>query len=135
MDIYLSTNDRGQLLRLPVVPDEVGIKQSNKNETFSTISLGDIKLLGLPELAAISLSKFFPNHDYPFVHGSRLGAWEYVNTINAWRTQRTPVRCIVTGADINLLCGIDSFEYSVKDGSGDVYYTLELSEFRLVKVG
>lgn len=135
MDIFLSINNREQVIKLPVAPSEFKIQSPVNNETFTTANLGDIKLLGLRGLKSISISSFFPVHDYPFLRDNSYKGFEYVEIIERWIDRRLPVRLVIPAAGINLPVTIDSFEYGPQDGSGDIYYTLVLSEFKLVNVG
>ena len=41
-----------------------------------------------------------------------------------------PIRLIMSNTPINMLVTIENFEPGLQDGSGDVYYSLALSEFK-----
>lgn len=41
-----------------------------------------------------------------------------------------PVHVTVTGTNINMQATIETFNYSEQDGTGDVYYTIELKQYR-----
>lgn len=135
IDIFLSINNRAQVIQLPVVPEQVKIVTAMNNQTYDTISLGEIKLIGLPALSSITLDSFFPAKDYPFSRDTTYHGWEYVKIIEAWKVLRIPVRLVISDTPVNMACSIDKFEYGVQDGSGDVYYTLELSEFKFINLG
>ncbi|WP_416141134.1 hypothetical protein ACM1TL_14475 [Lysinibacillus capsici] len=128
MDIFLSTQDRKQIIQLPIVPAEFKIPSPMSHETFTTINQGDIKLIGRSGLKSLTIESFFPVKDYPFSRDRTYKGWEYVGIIESWK--RVPVRLIATNTPINMLVVIDNFEYGIQDGSGDVYYSLALSEFK-----
>ena len=136
MDIFLSVNNREQVIQLPIVPFEFMVKSPVNNETFTTINQGDIKLFGERGLKAIVIDTFFPHHDknYPFARSNQYKRWEYVEIIESWIERKLRVRLIATGSPINIVMTIDDFEYGYKDGSGDIYYTLALSEFPDIKL-
>ncbi|MDF2546149.1 MAG: hypothetical protein K0R93_1047 [Anaerosolibacter sp.] len=134
MDIFLSINNREQLIKIPVLPKEFKIRSSQKNESFETIQQGEIKQIGLMGLKSISFSSFFPVKDYPFSKDSLYSGWEYAEIIEGWRDRRIPVRLIITETPINMPVTIDDFEYGPQDGSGDVYFTLSMSEFKFIKL-
>jgi len=134
VDIFLSINNREQVMQLPVLPREFKIRTGMKNETYDTISLGEIKLIGLPALNGIALESFFPMKDYPFLRDRTYQGWEYIEMIEAWKARRVPIRLIITDTPINMACSIETFEYGPQDGSGDIYYILELEEFKFVKL-
>lgn len=60
--------------------------------------------------------------------------WEYVEMIEGWRERKVPMRIVITNTPINMAFVITNFEYGVQDGSGDVYYSLSISEFPLLKL-
>lgn len=132
MDIFISINNREQVIQLPIIPEEFKVKSPQKNEVYETISKGDLKLIGLRGLKAISISSFFPTKPYPFARDKTYKGWQYVNMIEAWKERRVPIRIIATGTPINLAMAIENFEYGPQDGSGDIYYTLDLEEFKFV---
>lgn len=134
MDIFLSINNREQIIKLPVVPVEFKIQSGMANETFKTINQGEIKLMGLPSLQTITIESFFPGQDYTFLRDRSYSGWEYVEIIEAWKLRRIPIRLIITETPINMACAIESFEYGPKDGSGDIHYSLSLSEFRFIEL-
>lgn len=134
MDIFLSVNNREEVIQLPIVPPEFKISSPVNNETFTTINQGDIKLFGERGLKSISIATFFPVKEYPFSRNKTMFGWEYVEMIESWRDRKLRVRFIVTNTPINLVFTIDDFEYGPQDGSGDIYYTLTLSEFPMIQL-
>ena len=46
LDIYLSVNNREQVLHLPVLPPEFSVTKPQANETFETVTQGQLKLIG-----------------------------------------------------------------------------------------
>lgn len=134
MDIFLSVNNREQVIQLPIVPPEFKIKSPVNNEVFTTINQGDIKLIGERGLKSLIIESFFPNRDYPFARDKTYKRWEYVEIIESWIERKLRVRLIATGSPINIVMAIDDFEYGPQDGSGDIYYTLSLSEFPEIKL-
>ena len=59
MDIYLSVNNRAEVLRLPVLPPEFTVSKGRNNEVFETVSQGQLNLIGTQALKKISWSSFF----------------------------------------------------------------------------
>lgn len=132
MDIYLFTFDRAEVIRLPVIPSEIMISSSQKNEVFETVQLGELKLIGLKGLKSLNIDSFFPSKDYPFLKDRTYKGFEYVDIIEKWRDTRLPIRLLITDTNINMPTSIDDFEYGIKDGTMDVYYTLTITEFKVV---
>lgn len=134
MDIFLSINNREQVIQLPIVPSELKIPSPENHTKMDTISQGEIKLLGPDGLKEFAISSFFPKRHYPFSRDTKYKGWEYVELIEAWRKRKVPMRIVVTDTPINMAYAIDNFEYGVQDGSGDIYFTLSVSEFPLIKI-
>jgi len=134
MDIFLSVNNREEIIQLPIVPSEFKINSPVNNETFTTINQGDIKLMGESGLKDLTIDTFFPNKEYSFARSNQYTSWQYVEMIESWIERKLRVRLVATGSPVNMLTAIDNFEYGVQDGSGDIYYSLSLSEFKDIKL-
>jgi hypothetical protein len=135
MDIFLSTMDRKQLIKLPIIPSEIKISSPGQTEVYSTISQGDIKLIGPPGLRAVGWSSFFPFENYPFAKDKTYKGMRYVHMIEKWKASKEPIRLVITGkkaAMVNMLSAIENIEFGSQDGTTDIYYTLSLSEFKLL---
>lgn len=119
-------------IQLPVDPSEFSVTVASKNTVVNVISVGDVNLLGNTGLREIPLSSFFPAKDYNFSkNGSRLSPNSYVEKIEGWRTSGDPIRVIITGI-LNMEATIESFVYKVQDATGDIYYTLNLKEYKKI---
>ena len=55
MDIYLSVNNRAEVMRLPVIPPEFTISKPQGTEVFETVSQGELQLIGVPKLKGITI--------------------------------------------------------------------------------
>lgn len=134
IDIFLSVNNRAEIIQLPIVPSEFKISSPVNNETFTTINQGDIKLFGERGLKSLTIDSFFPKNEYSFSRSNQYKRWEYVEIIESWIERKLRVRLIATGSPVNIVVTIDDFEYGYQDGSGDIYYSLTLSEFKDIKL-
>ncbi|WP_456273633.1 hypothetical protein [Bacillus sp. AK031] len=132
MDVFLSINNREQVIRLPIVPEEFEISFPHNNETFTRLNQKALRLIGLEGLKTLTLQSFFPNRYYSFARDHSYMGFEYIDIIESWKARRVPIRIIVTDTPINLAVTIEELTYTPRDGSGDVYYTLSLSQFNFV---
>ena len=69
----------------------------------------------------------------PYTVGQIRDPVSIVQAIQKARDQKSPVRFLITGTDLdcNLRMGIDSFEYEERSGElGDLYYTIKLYEWK-----
>ena len=133
MDIFLSVNNREQVLKIPVLPSEFTVSKPQKNEVFETINQGELKLLGLAGLKSIAWSSFFPIREYSFLRDRAYKGFEYAYIIDKWIEAKIPIRLVITDTPINIAVTVDSFEYNIKS-DGDLYYSITFGEFRFVEV-
>ena len=132
-EIWFKTKDKA--IRLPVVPNEFERVIPANYETNNVIGLGDVATFSGNGLAQISFSSFFPNHEYSFnAYSNVLKPYDMVSHFKDWKNKGTVVRVILTGTDINQEMYITNFSYSEKDGTGDVYYSMDLLEYRPISI-
>ena len=104
-------------------------------ETNNVIGLGDVATFNGNGLAQLSLSSFFPNKEYSFNAYSNVPKpYDLVRYFKEWKNKGTVVRVILTGTDINQSMYITNFSYGEKDGTGDVYYSIDLLEYRPITI-
>ena len=132
-EIWFKTKDKA--VRLPVVPSEFERVIPANYETNNVIGLGDIATFSGNGLAQISFSSFFPNKEYSFnAYSDVPKAYEFVKYFKEWKNKGVVVRVILTGTDINQEMYITNFSYGERDGTGDVYYTIDLLEYRPITI-
>lgn len=133
MDIYLSVNNRAEILRIPVLPPSFTISKPQSLTVFETVSQGELQLIGTPKLKGIAIESFFPapNHEYPYLRNKDIWGWDYIYMIDTWIERKLPIRLVITDTPINMAVAVKNFEYTVKT-DGDLWYRLELEEFNLL---
>lgn len=134
MEFWLSFNNFAEKLQLPTPPAEFSLTTGNLNETVNITNLGDITQIGGEALAEIEISSFFPVRPAPYTTPSVPDPYKAVEQIEKWRKSKKPIRLIITGTPVNLACAIESFVWGERGGSGDVYYSLKLKEYRFIQV-
>lgn len=129
METWLSFNNNKERLRLPINPFYT-IEVANLNEVVNINELGNINLIGRSDVRKVSLESFFPSKDYSFSgYQDILEPSECIKLIESWRKSTKPIRLIITGTLVNIAMAIDSFKWGENDGTGDINFTLELSEY------
>ena len=130
---FINSTNAQDTLQLPVNPSSYSIKTGNNNTVIIVEDLGEVNLLGKPKLAEISLKSFFPNQRYYFCQYSNFPTpYDCVNLIENWRSNNMPIRLVIPGTDVNILCSIEEFEHGEDDGTGDVNFTLTLKEYKVI---
>ena len=132
-EIWFKTKDKA--VRLPVMPSEFERVIDAGYDTNAIIGLGDVAVLTSNGLAQLSLSSFFPNNEYSFNEYSNVPKpYDMVRYFKEWKNKGTVVRVILTGTDINQEMYVTNFSYGERDGTGDVYYNMDLLEYRPIIV-
>lgn len=133
MDYYLSFNNNEERIRLPVIPSSFEVSIPHQNTTVNITNLGEINLIGKTGLMSMTIESFFPNQQYNFcLYKDFQKPYEYIKQLLKWKDSGKPIRVIVTGTPINYAMAIESLTYSEVDGTGDVYFSLELKEYKFI---
>lgn len=131
IDIVFSAENRSETLHLPIIPETLDISFPHQNMTISTISDGDVNLIGMPGLKTISFSSWFPMKTYQFAKSSVTGV-EGKAFLTKWKRKRRPIRVVVinkNGIELhNELYAIENFTFGY-DRAGDMTYSLNLKQF------
>jgi nucleoid-associated protein YgaU len=77
----------------------------------------------------------FPARKYSFNQsGTKLDPYDYIEKIITWCDNHTILRLIVSDTAVNVQVVISDISYGEKDGTGDVYATISLREYRKLTV-
>ena len=123
----------GREINIPVLPAKLNVSSPGKNERVTVLELGEVLLLRKKGLRILSWESFFPVSKAPYTVGQIRDPVSIVQAIQKARDQKSPVRFLITGTDLDcsLRMGIDSFEYEERSGElGDLYYTIKLYEWK-----
>ena len=136
MEMYLKKDDK-DIFRFPVLPSAVNVQDYAIMNDSNITGLGDVTVFGGKGLRTIEISSFFPNpkKKYYFVsYTDYPKQYDCVAKIKKWMDKGEVLRFIVTGTEINFQVRITDFEYSEQDGTRDVYFTINLKEYRKIKI-
>ncbi|WP_332850046.1 phage baseplate protein, partial [Clostridioides difficile] len=101
----------------------------------SILKIGEIATFGGVALKSISISSFFPNKDYTFCDYTGFPSpYDCVNKIEKWMKEGFILRFTITETNINMEVIIEGFSYEERDGTRDVYFTLDLKEYKRIKI-
>ncbi|NJB06669.1 LysM peptidoglycan-binding domain-containing protein [Clostridioides difficile] len=103
--------------------------------TSNVLKTGEIAVFGGVGLRTTEISSFFPKNDYTFCDYTGFPSpYDCVNKIEKWMNEGFILRFTVTETNINMEVIIDSFKYEEKDCTGDVYFTLNLKEYKRIQI-
>ena len=138
MIFQVSFENLKQKLKFPVNPSEFTISDGGlETHVINVIKGGERIIIGDKKLEKIAFSSFFPKHyDPTYCEYRKLPKpWQSVKKLEKWRNSGKPVKLLITGTNINMYAVITKFEYGEKGGEpGDVYYSIEFSEFTFIKI-
>ena len=135
MEIYLNNDNFS--FRLPVLPSTINIQDYSIMNDSNITGLGDVTIFGGKGLRTTELTSFFPNpnRNYKFVSYTNYpNPWDCVTKIKDWMDTGEILRFIITDTEINFQVRISDFQYSQQDGTGDIYFTINLKEYREIKI-
>jgi LysM repeat protein len=132
--IELSYNNHEEAFVLPVNPAEFEFTGGQNNQRINLLNIGEANLLGHRGLISGSLSSFFPAAKSHFRHFADREPEEYLALLQKWQNSGQPIRVIISDSDFNMAMSIDSLTRQYREGDADVYFTLELTEYRFLNV-
>lgn len=138
MDIIVSANNNETVLILPIIPEVMPeMIQPYKNTSFDAVNQ-EINLIGAKGLRTVTLQSFFPVNKKYWIQrpGSESNGWKYVAFFNKYADLRVPIRMIwLDGLDeiSNMAYTIENLTFQINKVK-DINYTIELKEYRFVKV-
>ena len=135
MEMYLK-NDK-HTFRFPILPSAINIQDYAIINDSNITGLGDVAIFGGRGLRGVEITSFFPNpkRKYKFVnYTSYPKQWDCVSKIRSWMHSGEVMRFIVTGTEINFPVRITDFSYSEQDGTRDVHFSINLKEYRKIKI-
>lgn len=119
---------------LPINPQQLELTEEQLNEKTNLLNIGEVNLLGRRGLIKGPISSFFPSALSPFYRYANREPQEYVQQLQKWKRSGKPIRLIVSDLDLNLMMSIDKLSIRQNEGDQDIYYTLELAEYRKLNV-
>ena len=119
---------------LPINPAELEVVMPQLNKRLTLLNMGTVNMKGNRDVATVTISSFFPGRPSPFYRYADMTPKKYRAKIENWKENKETKRLIITDMGINLAMLIDKCSFKVKEGSEDIYYTLELSEYRTLTV-
>ena len=130
-NLTISLSAGSSIVTFPVLPAELMVSVNTNHGTVNINNYGEYLMKGKTGLKSLTLAGFFPAQDYPFAVMT-LSPYTYIAELEAMRTGGEVCQLTVSDTPISMPCLISSFKFGEKDGSGDVYYELALTEYRYV---
>ena len=136
VDMTLSCD--GTNVSFPILPAEFRVTNPYNTTSVNINNLGDINMKGKRGLASLTIESFFPAEEQSYlvedgiISGQDLDPYGNVAKIKQMAQSDKPSRINISSTDVSMPVLIKSFEYGEKDGTGDVYFSILLEEYRFI---
>ena len=121
----------GDKFQLPMAPPEFEVSVDQKHTVININNIGEALMLGKSGLMEMKIESFFPAQEYYFADvNDAKQPYTYIEKLLKWKDSGKPMRLNITSTAINKPFVIQSLSYKEQDGTGDVYYSLNLKEYR-----
>lgn len=128
--IFKDTEKNTELV-LPVTPANFEVSHGINIETINIHTLGDVALPGYNTLASLKVDCMFPAKRYPFNQPeAEFNPYNYIKKFEAWCDNRSVLRWIISETSVNFPVLISEITYGERDGSGDVYASIAMRQYR-----
>ena len=131
MKFIFLNNRTGEELVMPVTPGEWAFEEGRSVESLDMAQTGQVNLPGLPSLFNEQLTFLLPSSTRSYTEAAYSGdPYTMVATLVRWSSAGDPLRLIITDTAVNTLVLLAPVRYSERDGTGDVYVTLTIRQYR-----
>lgn len=130
--MYFTWNAEKEKIQLPVLPEEIRIKNLSNNESMNVTDLGEVVVMQSPPAEVVSFSSFFPASTFPGIQVSSITKPQtLIEKILTWKSSTTPIHFICTALNIDDYYTIEEFNYSEVGGDPGTYqYDIELKQYK-----
>lgn len=135
--VGMTLSGAGESVSFPILPSEFMVANPYNAKSVNITGLGDINLKGKRGLRSLTLESFFPAVETNDVLG--VFSWEEsadpygsIAKIKKMAESTEPSNINIAGTDVAMAVLIKKLDYGERDGTGDVYFSLELEEYRFI---
>lgn len=131
MDIIFLNSKTGEQLTMPVTPSEFRVETGRAVTQLDMAQTGQVNLPGLEALFNEQQTFLLPSSARNYTSAGYGGnPYEIVDTLTRWSQSGDVLRLIVTDTPVNLPILLAPVRYGEQDGTGDVYVTLTMRQYR-----
>lgn len=117
----------------PIAPASFDVENSYNNSVVNVNSLGDINMIGKRGLKTLTFSSFFPAQYYGWeTNYPSDEPYAACQKIDDMAQSGQACTISISGTSVNMPCTIENFKYGEHDGTGDVYFSISLKEYRYI---
>ena len=132
MDIYLTDLETGDMMRFPMLPEEIGVQTGPIFQNYTIMAIGQVSLPYGEELTGFSWRGMLPGRvreNEPYVQEWR-NPQEIQSLWSLYRKKGTKLRLLVTETPINHDVFMGPYDVNYSGGYGDFNYSIQLVQAR-----
>lgn len=131
MQIIFRNVKTNQELIMPVTPPDFTVAEGRAVETLDMTDTGQVNFPGLKSLFYEQMEFLLPASGRNYTTGGWTGEpYAVADRLVEWSNNGDVLRFIVTDTPVNLPVLLGPVGHGQRDGTGDVYVTLELRQYR-----
>lgn len=131
MQIIFRNVRTNQELIMPVTPPDFYVEEGRAVESLDMTDTGQVNLPGLRRLFSERKEFLLPSSERNYTGGGWTGEpYAVVDRLTEWSDGGDVLRLIVTDTPVNVPVLLGPVRHGQRDGTGDVYVTLELRRYR-----
>lgn len=131
MQIIFRNVKTNQELIMPVTPSDFYVSDGRQVENLDMTDTGQVNLPGLKSLFNEQQEFLLPSSERNYTTGGWSGEpYAVVDRLTEWSNNGDVLRLIVTDTPVNYPVLLGPVRHGQRDGTGDVYVTLELRRYR-----
>lgn len=139
MDIYLTNLKTKYRLQFPMLPTEIKVDMANQFESYSILTVGEVKIPNGAALDGFSWDGILPGKHrkkQPYIR-----KWQEPDKVYKWISKLKPkggkpikARLLITGTPVNCDVYLSSFTAIPTGGYGDINYSISLVQAKTIKL-
>lgn len=131
MQIIFRNTRTEEELAMPVTPPSFQVELGRLVEQVDMAGVGQVNLPGLEALFNEQQTFLLPSSERNYTQGGWTGdPYAAVDKLVRWSNDGDVLRMIVTDTPVNVAILLPPVRYGQQDGTGDVYVTLTLRQYR-----
>lgn len=131
MEVIFLNSKTGEQLTMPVTPPEFRVEIGRAVTQLDMAQTGQVNLPGLEALFNEQQTFLLPSSARNYTSAGYSGdPYGIVDTLTRWSLNGDVLRLIVTETPVNVAVLLAPVRYGEQDGTGDVYATLTMRQYR-----
>lgn len=141
LTVYFYNQTRGEILTLPINPDEIPLPQQMNVDRYNVIDYGEVAIFGTRRLKTISINSIFLDDNagnvltttytnvLTGVINNLITKQSTISKLKSWQEQRDLIRVVISD-HFNELMKIIRFEPVVSESTKVIHYKIDFIEYR-----